>query len=417
MIGVQSHMKTLVAAVRSPETAAEIEAYCAAATDIVSEIKLVDTSIADAPSVINGGADIVVIEAGRAGGADIEALERLCAYVTRGGSFIVIMEEPSADVVRRLFRAGVTDVLPTPVAPMELVAALNAARDREFARRAAAPVAAKGRIVTVVKTAGGVGATTIAANLAGAFARLQAGRVALVDLDIQFGQAATTLDLRPRMNVLDAVRAGARLDPTLLASTMQAHSSGVLVLGAPSEITPLEAINEQFIERLFATLRAVAAVSVIEIPAAWSQWIGDVLDRSDLAVVVAEPTVRSAAGAARIAQSFVDFGLTKLGVYVLVNKYEKTIENNERAKRIAEIFRTKPGGAVRLDAKAAAEAGDRGLLFADAAARTQATKDFETNARNIAATLGIEIAEETAPAPPLERILAGRLGLNRGRNP
>lgn len=416
MIAIPPHMKSLVAVVRSAEMAAEIEAYCAATTDLAADIKIVETAVADAPSIINGGADIVVIEAGRAEQADLAALEQICAYVTRGGSFIVIMEDPSADIVRRLFRAGVTDVLPTPVMPVELAAALDTARGRHIQARASADGPARGKIVMVLKTAGGVGATTIAANLAGAFASMQSGRVALVDLDVQFGQVATALDIRPRMNVIDAVRAGARLDPTLLASTMHQHDSGVMVLAAPNEITPLEAINEQFVERLFASLRAIAAVSIIEAPTAWTQWIGEALDRADLVVPVAEASVRSASGAARIAQSFVDFGLTKLNIHLIVNKYEKTMENNERAKKIGEIFRTKPNGAVRLDAKAAGEAADRGLLFADVAPKSLATRDFETNARNIGSALGLALASPTATPPPLERMLGGRFG-SKGRTP
>ncbi len=414
-MNIPSNMRSLVAVVRSAETAAEIESYCAASPDIAADIRIADTAVADAPSIINGGADIVIIEAGNAAQVDIAALEQLCAYVTRGGSFIVIMEDPPADTVRRLFRAGVTDVLPTPVMPAELIAALNTARGAQQDMRSAAASAPTGKIVTVLKTSGGVGATTVAINLAGALAAMQSGGVAIADLDIQFGQVATALDIRPRMTVLDAIRAQARLDPMLLASTMQAHDSGVKVLAAPNEITPLDAINEDFVARLFTALRANAAVSIVEVPAAWTQWIGDVLDRSDIIIPVAEATVRSAAGAARIGQSFIDFGLTKPNIHVVVNKYEKTLENNERAKKIGEIFRTKPAGAVRLDVKAAAEAADRGLLFAEAAPKSLATRDFETNAHTIAATLGLTLASKEAPSAPLGRMLSGRLGSFRGR--
>ncbi len=415
MIGIPNHMQSLVAVLRSSDIASEIEAYCAATTDLSADIRVVETAVADAPSVINGGADIVVVEAGKVTDADLLALEQICAYVTRGGSFIVIMDDPTADIVRRLFRAGVTDVLPTPVMPAELAAALNTARGRQIDVRPTLDMRAIGKIVTVVKTCGGVGATTVATNIASSLASMQSGRVALVDLDVQFGQIAASLDVQSRMTVLDAVRAGPRLDPTLLAATMHAHESGVRILAAPTEITPLDALNEQFIERLFANLRTFAAVSVVEVPAAWAQWIGDTLDRSDLIVPVAETSVRSANGAGRIAQSFIDFGLNKLGVYLLINKYEKTIENNERAKKLAEIFRTKPGGAVRLDAKAATEAGDRGLLFSAAAPKSLATRDFETNARNIATGLGLTLASPAVtPQAPLERILSGRLGF-KGR--
>jgi len=413
MMNIPTNMKGLVAILRTSKIAEEIEAYCNAAPDIKADIRVADASVADAPSIINGGADIVVIETGAATQTDIAALEQLCAYVARGGSFIVIMEDPSADTVRRLFRAGVTDVLPTPVMPVELVAALNTARGRKIdVPLSDAP--AKGKIVTVIKTAGGVGATTFAANVGAALVPVIEGKVALVDLDIQFGQAATALDLRPRMTVIDAVRAGARLDPILLASTLTAHDSGLAVLAAPNEITPLDAISEQFIDRLFRHLRTVATVSVIEVPAAWTQWIGEALDKSDIVIPVAEASVRSAAGAARINQSFVDFGLNRLNIHLIVNKYEKSIENNERAKKIGEIFRAKPAGVVRLDAKAAQEAGDRGLLFSALPQKSLAAKDFETNARNIASALGLTLATEPDTAPPLSRILGARLG-SRGR--
>lgn len=411
-MNLPNSMRSLIAVVRSGELAGQIDAYCAAAPDIAADIKVLDEAVSAAPAIINGGADIVLIEAGP--NADIAALEELCAYVARGGSFIVIMEDPTTDVVRRLFRAGVTDVLPTPVMPNELTAALNTARGRRVEAPGAAPAAANGKIVSVLKTAGGVGATTFAVNAGAALARNCEGRIALVDLDVQFGQVATSLDVSPRMTILDALRAGKRLDPTLLASTMHQHQSGLKILAAPAEITPLEAVNEEFIDRLLANLRATAAISIIEAPAAWSQWVGHLLDKSDLIVPVAESTVRSAAGAARINQSFVDFGLTRPIINLVVNKYEKTIENNERAKKLGEIFRVKPAGAVRLDVKTAQDAADRGILFSDASAKSLAAKDFETNARTIAAAIGVELAQETEASAPFAKLLGGRLA-PRGR--
>jgi pilus assembly protein CpaE len=417
MIGIPLHMKTLVAAVRTAEIAAQIEAYCAATTDVAAEIRLATETVADAPALINGGADIVVVEAGPAADADLDALEQLCAYVARGGSFIVIMEDPTADIVRRLFRAGVTDVLPTPVTPAELAAALDVARGRQAQARPGAEPRPEGKIVTVLKTSGGVGATTFAVNVAAALAGLQKEPVCVVDLDVQFGQVATALDIHPRMTLLDVLRAGPRLDATLLASTLHQHKSGVRILSAPKDTTPLDAVADSFIAQLFGHLRAISGVALIELPAAWTQWTGDVLDRSDLVVPVAEASVRSAAGAARIAQSFVDFGLSRLTLHVVANKYVKTLENHDRMKKIAEIFHTKPDGAVRFDAAAAGDAADRGLLFAEAAPKSPATRDFETNARAIAGVIGLPLANRHRPEPAaLEKLLGGRLGM-KGRTP
>lgn len=412
-MNIPSHMRSLIGVLKSAATADEIKAYCAASIDIVADIRLTDTTLADAPTMINGGADIVVIETGAANADDIGVLEKLCAHVARGESFIVIMDDPSADTMRRLFRAGVTDVLATPVAPAELVAALNSAQGRK-SESVAKSKAADGKIVAIINTAGGVGATTLATNIGAALAGSLSGKVVLADLDIQFGGVATALNLRPRMSVLDAVKAGSRLDATLLTSTFCEHACGVFTLAAPRDITPLEAIPDGFIDRLFSALRASAALSIVELPAAWTLWTGEALGRSDIFVPVAETSVRCAAGAARINQSLIDFGLAPMSAHLLLNKYEKSIENNARAKKIGEIFGVKPAGAIRLDAKAAQEAADRGLLFADAAPKSAATKDFETVAKAIAAKLDLKLAPKVEGAAPLSRILGGR-PMVRGR--
>lgn len=416
MISTPSDKKSLVAVVRSETIAAEIRAYCESAPEIVANIRVVATSLRLAPQIVNGGADIVVVEAGGAGPEDVDALERLCAAVGRGGAFIAIMDDPSADVVRRLFRAGVTDVLPTPVMNVELVAALNTALGAAAATRVDKGAAADGKIVTIVKAAGGVGATTLAANLAGRAAALAPGGAALADLDVQFGFAAASLDLAPKMTVLEAVQAGVRLDPTMLRSMLVAHSSGLKVLGAPPETVPLEAIEERFIERLYTDLRSVAALSFVELPSAWALWTGEAIGRSDLLLVVAEADVRSAAGAARVAHSLVEFGLAKLPVAAVVNKFDKTIENSERAKRIAGILRATAAHSIRLDARTAADAADRGVLFEEASPKSPASRDFDRVTRTIAEKLGVTLTEDSPPPAPLERLFGGRPGA-KGKTP
>jgi len=410
MIKLPNNMKSLIAVLRSEELAGEINQYCNTATDIVANVKIDAASIAAAPAIINGGADIVVIETGVVNSEDITALENLCAYVSRGGSFIAIVENPSPDAMRRLFRAGVTDVIPSPANNAELIHALDAARGRvasKFEHDATSP----GKIITVLKTAGGVGATTVALNTAASFSSMQNGRVCVVDLDVQFGQVATTLDVSPRMNILDAIRAGARLDPMLLDSIMHRYDSGISILSAPNTTTPLEAVDEDFLDRLFKILRSSYAVSIIELPAAWTQWIGVALDKSDLIVTVAETEVRSAAGAARIMQSLIDFGLTNAAPALIINKFEKTIENVERSKRIGDILRTKTIIAVRREDKSAQEAADRGMLLADAAPKSTLLKDYESIVRKLAASIDIELDETTRSPLPVEKLISGRFGL------
>jgi pilus assembly protein CpaE len=382
--------RTLIAVLRNAELAAHVKAYCDSAGDIASDIRISPDATAEAPGIVNGGADVVVIEAASHEEAEIAALERLCAYVARGGSFIVIMDDPSASVVRRLFRAGVTDVLPTPVTEGELLAALNTATGARRAASSPPKPSRRGNIAVVLKTAGGVGATTFATNVAAAMQIIVPGGTALVDLDVQFGQIATSLDIAPRMTIVDAIRAGARLDETLLASTMHAHASGLKVLAAPPQVTPLDAVTEPFLDKLFSTLRSSFATSIVELPFAWSLSTGEALSRADAICIISQPTVKCAAGAARIQQGLVDFGIQKPNMALFASHYEKTLETNERMRKIGEVFRVKPLAAIRFDDKTAADAADRGLLISDASPKAPIVKDFEAAARKLSEALGVE---------------------------
>ena len=399
MMNAAPHERTLIAVLRNADIAAQVKAYCVGAGDIASDIRLCADATTEAPGIVNGGADVVVIEAASNDESEIAALEKLCAYVARGGSFIVIMEDPSANVVRRLFRAGVTDVLPTPVTEGELFAALNTATGARRAAPAPTKPAQRGNIIAVVKTAGGIGATTFATNAAAAMHGAVPGGAALVDLDVQFGQIATSLDIAPRMTVIDAIRAGARLDETLLASTMQAHASGLKILAAPPQVTPLDAVTDPFLGKLFSTLRASFAMTFVELPFAWSLWTGEALSQADAIAIIAQPTVKSAAGAARIQQGLVDFGIQKPNLALIASHYEKTLETSERMRKIGDIFRVKPLAAIRFDDKTAAEAADRGLLFSDTAPKAPVVKDFDNAARKLAELLGVETSGPVAGQP------------------
>jgi pilus assembly protein CpaE len=410
MMTAAPHQRTLIAVLKDAAVAAHVKSYGDGAGDIASDIRLSADATAEAPGIVNGGADIVIIEALSSEETGIAALEKLCAYVSRGGSFIVIMDDPSANVVRRLFRAGVTDVLPTPVTEGELFAALNTATGAHRPAPAPPRPAQRGKIVVVLKTAGGVGATTFAANTAAAMQGIVSGGAALVDLDVQFGQIATSLDIAPRMTVVDAIRAGARLDETLLASTMQSHASGLKILAAPPQVTPLEAVTEPFLEKLFSTLRSSFAISFVELPFAWSLWTGDALSHADAIAIIAQPTVKCAAGAARIQQGLVDFGIQKPNIALIASHYEKALETNERMRKIGDIFRVKPMAAIRHDAKTAADAADRGVLFSDAAPKAPITKDFETAARKLAELMGVDASGQAAsPSAPSLGKLFGAL--------
>lgn len=124
--------------------------------------------------------------------------------------------------------------------------------------------ATEGRIVSVVSATGGCGKTFLAASLATSLASWTGARVALVDLDLQFGEVAATLGLRPRTTFADLV--GADLDelPAYLDDVLLTHSSGAVVLAAPLDPAQADGVDVTLVEAVLAQLRATYDIVLVD---------------------------------------------------------------------------------------------------------------------------------------------------------
>src|SRR5580704_178198 len=89
------------------------------------------------------------------------------------------------------------------------------------------------RVIIAIGAKGGVGASTVALNLAVQTAQLTKKRVALLEFARPFGQIALMLDARPRFTLMDALERAARLDERLLASLTEKHKTGIDILAGP----------------------------------------------------------------------------------------------------------------------------------------------------------------------------------------
>ena len=166
----------------------------------------------------------------------------------------------AGDLLVDAMRAGISDVLPTD-ADLDAIDLLIA-RAHEFSQDAAtastpAPSLRRlgpGRTIAVTSPKGGVGKTTVACNVAVGLALLQPGSVVLVDLDLQFGDVASTLGLDPVYFLEHAVAKGASRDTVVLTTTLTRHHAGLLVLAAPESPATADTISTAQIGHLLRQL-------------------------------------------------------------------------------------------------------------------------------------------------------------------
>jgi pilus assembly protein CpaE len=112
-----------------------------------------------------------------------------------------------------------------------------------------------GVVIAVYSPKGGVGCTTIATNLAVALARRSKASVALVDLDLQFGDIGIALDLKSANSVADLLNHVDAIEPSLVDEVFVRHSSGVRVLLAPDNLAMVPSIDPDRVARVVDQLR------------------------------------------------------------------------------------------------------------------------------------------------------------------
>ena len=238
------------------------ELYAATISDEDAEIVRVTNHTSDptvaARQIVAREPDLVVVGADHGVGEALDIVEALDEAVPSLSSIIVA--EPEADTWQRALRAGARDLLPPDASVDELAEAIKRAEARSSSHpavdltRQSPTGGGVGRVLAIVSPKGGCGKTMLATNLAYGLQTEGRGSVVIVDFDLQFGDVASSLGLRPEYTVSNAIHASG--DVTTTKSFLTAHPSGLFALCAP--LNPAEADNfepDQLAQLLF-TLQA-----------------------------------------------------------------------------------------------------------------------------------------------------------------
>ena len=166
--------------------------------------------------------------------------------------------------VRRVFEAGADDIVGLPQTPENVRFAI----EKAIARRQGGAVGgaiATAPLICVLGPKGGTGKTLTACNLAVSLAA-SGQRVAVVDLDLQFGDVALSLGMAPEKTIYDLAKSGGTLDAEKLDGYLITHESGVRVLAAPTRPDHASTVTVTFLRDVYAVLRSSFDYVIVDTP-------------------------------------------------------------------------------------------------------------------------------------------------------
>jgi pilus assembly protein CpaE len=336
------------------------------------------------------GCAAAVVQVDQASPSSVKRFEKLAAATKT--PLIAAAFEPPLALVRSLVRAGAHDVVPLPLDIADLETSLLPIRD-QLARNAASGQSANGRLVSVIKSVGGIGATSLLTQLAVRATEKEAayGReVCLLDLDLQFGNAAFQLGLRPSLTFFELIEAGARLDGELLRATTTLHPSGLKVIGAPKSLMPLDAVSsEQLIEITEIAKREFGTVFV-DLPASWTNWSLSLLAQSDLVLLITELSISGLYRARRQLDLLREQDLASVDLRIVVNRFEKGLLKTVKQSDVQSALGRAVSYTIANEPGVMQPAIERGVPISEIKRKSAVGRDIDMLDGGIAAALGRE---------------------------
>jgi len=244
--------------------------------------------------------DLAIVDVMMPGITGYEVCRRLRREPTTADTPIIILTARGQPVDREAaLEAGADEYLAKPVTMAELLGQVSSLLDRPTAQ----PAAPAGVTVAMLGLRGGVGATTLAANLAVTFARQAPDQVCLVDLCPSSGHAALHLGLRPDPNwsALPLLTAGP--DAATIRNYLLAHPAKLYLLAAPFVPVIGEGLQRETVQAVLSALRQNFGTVLVDLPSALSGGAMAVLETADAVGVVTtadQPAIQTTLGTLQV---------------------------------------------------------------------------------------------------------------------
>ena len=284
--------------------------------------------------------DVLMFDRPGNDGADLAAIERLSNQFPRL-AVILLCPQHSPDFLLQAMRAGVREVLPSPAAAASIYPALERIEEKLERRDNG-----NGKVLAFISCKGGSGATFIATNLGYALAASGHKRVALLDLNLHFGDASLFVsESKPLATLADVTRDIHRLDPSFLASSMLNVLPNFSVLAAPEDPAHASEVLPEHIDAIIKLARRQYDFIVLDVGRNLDAVSVRTLDHADMIFPVLQATLPYIRDGKRLLQAFHSLEYPASKIHLILNRHTSADEIRGRDLEAAygqQIFHAMP---------------------------------------------------------------------------
>ncbi len=299
----------------------------------------------------------------------LDGLDQL-AGVCDPGTRVVVIGDADDDVsYRELVRRGINDYVIGPIEPLDVIRSICSL----FSAQDAVPT---GRIIAVVGAKGGVGASTIAHNVAWTIARDLALDSVVIDLDLPFGTAGLDYNKDPLQGIANAVFQPDRPDTALVERLLSKCTDNLSLLAAPATLERVYDFGAEAFDAIFDTLRMTTPCIVLDVPHQWSAWTKRVLVSADDILVVAEPDLANLRNAKNLVKELKSSRPNDRMPLYCLNQVGMPKRPEISVREFAKAMESQPVAALPFDSRTFGTAANNGQMIAEMTAMHRTTKIF-----------------------------------------
>jgi pilus assembly protein CpaE len=331
----------------------------------------------------------------------LAGLDQLATVCDAGTRVVVIGSEDDETPYRELVRRGVSDYVIGPVDTLDVVRSI-------CGLFSASEEVVVGRIIAVVGAKGGVGASTVAHNLAWTIARDIALDSVVIDLDLAFGTAGLDYNKDPLQGIANAVFSVDRPDTAFVERLLAKCTDRLSLLAAPATLDRVYDFGEQAFDAIFDTLRMTTPCIVLDIPHQWSAWTRRALVGADDILIVAEPDLANLRNTKNILNSLKASRPNDRPPLYCLNQVGMPKRPEINARGFLKTIESAPVAVIPFNSRLFGTAANNGQMIAEIAAGHRTTQMFLQLAQRLTGRVESKRPRASFLSPIIKKLRAGK---------